>query len=339
MLQNITSISIYGGVIIITLTALGYRLQKWRISLTIDKDNRLHTKVPNEFASWINQSSFEVLTSICDALIPSIENDSFDEQMQILQRLQDVSLDVLSNKSDITEIEKKYITRGAIELKVHEEVARGMQSDLLSEDKKKISELLNILTYSAGNYLLTGYPVPFEDLSLKYRCLALKQLQSSMLISLRGAFQAFKRLTTLIFMSTCNGNVHNPSWKALQHDPVTSVSKIPFVSSVRLSSTELRAISCQGLNDHQDGPWEIECDVVVVGSGSGGGVIASELVAAGLNVLVLEKGEHYAAEDFKVWREAEASSRTFERSGLLSTGAKPILYVRSSNDFNFAYNM
>jgi choline dehydrogenase-like flavoprotein len=42
----------------------------------------------------------------------------------------------------------------------------------------------------------------------------------------------------------------------------------------------------------------LEADVVVVGSGAGGGVIAAKLAAAGLDVLVLEAGGYYNEADF-----------------------------------------
>jgi choline dehydrogenase-like flavoprotein len=51
-------------------------------------------------------------------------------------------------------------------------------------------------------------------------------------------------------------------------------------------------------------------DVVVVGSGAGGGVVAGELAQRGRDVLLLEIGSHYRAADFMRW-EAKAAHDLF----------------------------
>ncbi|MDT3679003.1 MAG: GMC family oxidoreductase [Burkholderiaceae bacterium] len=49
-----------------------------------------------------------------------------------------------------------------------------------------------------------------------------------------------------------------------------------------------------------------EFDVIVVGSGAGGGVVAGELAQCGRSVLLLEAGQHHTSQNFRRW-EAKAS--------------------------------
>ena len=46
---------------------------------------------------------------------------------------------------------------------------------------------------------------------------------------------------------------------------------------------------------------------------SSGGVISSELVKQGYSVVVLEKGGHYEAADFREWTESEAFGRAYDQ--------------------------
>lgn len=72
---------------------------------------------------------------------------------------------------------------------------------------------------------------------------------------------------------------------------------------------------------------ELDCDVVIVGSGAGGGVMASELAEAGLDVVVVEEGSHYKTEEFSA--EAAHMVRKLYRDGGLSLalGNPPVFFA------------
>lgn len=63
---------------------------------------------------------------------------------------------------------------------------------------------------------------------------------------------------------------------------------------------------------------EIYTDVLVIGSGSGGGVAAATLAKAGRRVLVVEKGSSHPQESFPL-PEAEASKTMYENKGVVAT--------------------
>lgn len=70
------------------------------------------------------------------------------------------------------------------------------------------------------------------------------------------------------------------------------------------------------------------CDVVVVGSGAGGAVVAAHLAEAGLRVLVLEEGPHYQPEEYGSFRPTESMRRMWREAGAftaLGLGQTPII--------------
>lgn len=72
---------------------------------------------------------------------------------------------------------------------------------------------------------------------------------------------------------------------------------------------------------------QLTCDVVVVGSGAGGAVMAAELCEAGLDVIVLEEGRHHRTESFGP--DAGAAVRNLYRDGgaQMAIGAPPVTWA------------
>ncbi|MGN6662756.1 MAG: GMC family oxidoreductase N-terminal domain-containing protein [Solirubrobacterales bacterium] len=69
-----------------------------------------------------------------------------------------------------------------------------------------------------------------------------------------------------------------------------------------------------------------ECDVAIVGSGAGGAVAAAALAEAGLDVLVLEAGDHFDRDSYPADR-LEAIARLYRDAGLTIAEGRPAIPV------------
>jgi GMC oxidoreductase len=120
----------------------------------------------------------------------------------------------------------------------------------------------------------------------------------------RQALRELKLAVMGLFYALPDAAGCNPSWPALGFPgPVTappSAAEAP------------KTIRVEGLR----GPAAtLTADAIVVGSGAGGAVIAAELQAAGLSVVVLERGGYRNEQDF-VQLEAVAAEQMYLRGGL-----------------------
>lgn len=73
----------------------------------------------------------------------------------------------------------------------------------------------------------------------------------------------------------------------------------------------------------------IQCDAVVVGSGSGGGVVAGVLATAGYKVLVLEKGNYHARDNLTLL-EGPSMDQMYLSGGLVATENTSVLLLAGS---------
>jgi choline dehydrogenase-like flavoprotein len=80
----------------------------------------------------------------------------------------------------------------------------------------------------------------------------------------------------------------------------------------------------------RSGKVELDCDVVVVGSGSAGAVVATELAESGASVVVLEEGSRITADEHARMRPSESLRHVWRDAGMtvaLGVGESPSINV------------
>src|SRR6476619_5073532 len=75
------------------------------------------------------------------------------------------------------------------------------------------------------------------------------------------------------------------------------------------------------------GDTVLACDVVGVGSGAGGGVVAAELAEGGLDVIVLEEGGYHPTEEFSATPGAMTRKLYRDGGATMAMGSPPIFFA------------
>lgn len=137
----------------------------------------------------------------------------------------------------------------------------------------------------------------------KQREAALQSWSNSRIPQIRKAFCALRKITTFLHYGISYNRQPNPNWKFIKYPGPLSAPK-PVAKPIQ-------PYFPAGLS-------HLSCDVVVIGSGAGGGLAAGMLAEAGFEVILLEKGAYLNESDFNQ-REVEMIQRTYEQQGALTT--------------------
>ena len=134
------------------------------------------------------------------------------------------------------------------------------------------------------------------------RAATLRALANSPIAKLRSGYQALKRLSLFLAYAESDDGNDNPTWERIGYP---GPRKDRAFSDAALPLTVAR-----------DGET-VHADVVVIGSGAGGGVAASAFARAGKRVVVLEAGGAFDAQSFRQ-REIDMSALYLD-AGLTSS--------------------
>ncbi|KIA66008.1 GMC family oxidoreductase N-terminal domain-containing protein [Nocardia vulneris] len=172
----------------------------------------------------------------------------------------------------------------ASELGAVDTVFRLLRRTPREADRKQLAMLLGWWDSRLTGLLLGAGPRRFSTLSQQEREQALLRLGDSRLGPVRAIFQALKQAALLAYNVTPGPTGTNPLWREIGYPaPSGPLDTAPAPALTPLRYTENTTLTC---------------DVVIVGSGAGGGTAAAVLAAAGLDVIVLERGNYYDDRDF-----------------------------------------
>jgi choline dehydrogenase-like flavoprotein len=174
---------------------------------------------------------------------------------------------------------------GARELGVPDALLDAVALNPRQAERRQLAQLLSVWDTKALTALGGGGLNRFSELGPEERERVLRSWAESRVPQRRAAFQALRKGSLLLYWALPGRDGgRNPAWDAIGYDgPLGRRADAPPKPLAPLEIAEDTAL---------------ECDVVVVGSGAGGGPVAAVLADAGLDVVVVETGGYYDDEDF-----------------------------------------
>lgn len=183
-------------------------------------------------------------------------------------------------------------SRSASDLATDGAVGRYIVEELGDADREGMLQLLDLLA-------VTGF-ARMPQAARESLLLGLRRTSAD----IADGLDAYRALTMVEYYGRPTDGEWNPNWEQFGYPGPPDIATAP-------AGTE-PASPPSGV-EH----WQLSADACVIGSGSGGGVVAGELAGRGLHVVVLEAGPHLEDADFP--RDELTALRTMYWRGVEAT--------------------
>ncbi|XP_059632327.1 long-chain-alcohol oxidase FAO1 [Cornus florida] len=288
----------------------------------------------SKYDHGFSRSDMETLASICEVFLPSLPlNNNNNNSLELTAPGKDCQ-----TNNPIP----SFLKASASQYPIPDEVATRIAKRGFLEAVILVRVVLRVLSTRLGTLLLCGslcftdkWPFlnNFSHISLDKREQIIQRcFRNWLLMPIRLGFVLLKLVCLLVFFSQVGENVDNPSWEAIGYH-VDTKEKIPEEGKERplqkgivetmheTESSLVHSLTQKGLKvrvDPKESLYKIKCDVVIVGSGCGGGVAAAVLASSGQKVIVLEKGNYFSSIDYSSL-EGPSMDQLYESGTILST--------------------
>jgi choline dehydrogenase-like flavoprotein len=225
---------------------------------------------------------------------------------------------ILANIADtflprLSEEKETFFHLSASDFNLADVIEKKLEEKISAQEKKQFKYMLLMVNTPLFCGFTGGIWKSFLSLKAEKREKMLQAWELSSNKFIRQIFATFKETILFFFYSMSPEGKPNPSWSFVNFDTYV----IPNLNIPKTISP-LTITASTHLN----------CDALVIGSGAGGGIVAAELAKAGLDVIVVEKGEYLNETDFNSSNLLELYKRTLENgSFFLSADRNLILGV------------
>ncbi|KAK9062583.1 hypothetical protein SSX86_019770 [Deinandra increscens subsp. villosa] len=279
-----------------------------------------------KIGTTLSSSEMESLTSICEVILQPLPSNSLNQDHP------------KKNQESI----QLFSTLSASQYPIPNKVARILVNRGFFEAIMVVRLVLKLLSSRVGTLLVAGslcfsskwpYVNKFSEISLhKREKIVQRWFKHSFLTPIRLGFVFVKCLCVIVFFSQVDEKSNNPSWEAIDYhvDINEEHPKEPKKRPLDKGMVEIMnetdhsvvdSLMQKGLNvteNLKENICTVTCDVVIIGSGCGGGVAAAILAKSGKKVVVLEKGNYFTHSDYSKL-EGPSLDQLYESGGILPT--------------------